>query len=74
MDVTEHRSADGVQQYKKVSLEQCKTLAGVIQNPNKKTKYKTQESKPDGAACAAVQDAQKSFSFSGNIQSLVINI
>ena len=30
MDVTGHRSANGVRHYKEVSLEQRKALAGVI--------------------------------------------
>ena len=45
----------------------------IIQNPRKKVKHEVepQESKPDRVS--AMEDVPKAFSFSGSIQSLVIN-
>ena len=73
MDATGHRSTDGVREYKEVHLDQRKTLSDVIQNPRKKVKHdvEPQETKPD--RISAMQDVQKAFSFSGSVQSLVIN-
>ena len=39
MDVTGHRSTDGVREYKEVCLDQRKALSDVIQNPRKKVKH-----------------------------------
>ena len=49
MDVTGHRSTDGVREYKEVCLDQRKALSDIIQNPRKKVKHEVepQESKPD---------------------------
>ena len=54
-------------------LDHRKALSDIIQNPRKKVKHDTepQETKPDRVS--AMQDMQKAFSFSGRIQSLVIN-
>ena len=48
-------------------------LSDIIQNPRKKVKHEVepQESKPDRVS--AMEDVPKAFSFSGSIQSLVIN-
>ena len=73
MDVTGHRSTDGVRECKEVCLDQRKALSDVIQNPRKKVKHdvEPQETKPDRVS--AMQDVQKAFSFTWSIQSLVIN-
>ena len=74
MDVTRHRSTDGVKEYKELCFDQHKALSDIIQNPRKKVKHDTepQETTPDRVS--AMQDIQKAFSFGGRIQSLVINL
>ena len=49
MDVTRHRSTDGVMEYNEVCLDQRKALSDIIQNPRKKVKHdvEPQETKPD---------------------------
>jgi hypothetical protein len=74
MDVMGHRSIDGVRQYKEVSHDQRKALSDVIQNPSKKPKYADKDGDTQVDKSAFQDIIQKSFTISGNIQNLVINI